>query len=319
VKFDQNPCIVKKKLDAKDGFGHAIYSGKKAIMKKAKATLKKSNNIKQKAKGSPLVARVEKSVKKLARGIVKAMSAKPAKKPQMKAAPKALSKTSPVKAHSKAVAPKSTPPAKTLPHKKAEPAKKAAPAASVKTAPKKEMTKKEVPTAKGAIASKTAGASPKGAAPAPALTKGKAAPIVAAVLTKTAKGKAEPKGKKLTGAQLAEHLEKMCRETACENLATTKGYCRLDYIKNWKKIKRKEMILKEGKLNQYIEELVSKYPEKYIDVIRQDLNTEVNFNKVIHDLELDESIDDLDYDGDSIDALIGGIKKEGEDFGDEDF
>ena len=111
----------------------------------------------------------------------------------------------------------------------------------------------------------------------------------------------------------------MCRENACENVATTKGYCRLDYIKNWKKIKRKEMILKEGKLNQYIEELVGKYPDKYIDIIRQDLSTEVNFNKVIHDLELDESIDDLDYDGDSIDSLIGSIRKDGEGFDDDEF
>ncbi|NDG84717.1 MAG: hypothetical protein EBX52_06720 [Proteobacteria bacterium] len=102
----------------------------------------------------------------------------------------------------------------------------------------------------------------------------------------------------------------MCRESGCENQATTKGYCRLDYIKNWKKIKRKEMILKEGKLNQYIEELVSKYPDKYIEVIRQDLSTEVNFTKVIHDLELDETMDDLDYDSDSIDSLIGSIRKE---------
>ena len=79
------------------------------------------------------------------------------------------------------------------------------------------------------------------------------------------------------------------------------------------------MILKEGKLNQYIEELVSKYPDKYIDVIRQDLSTEVNFSKVIHDLELDESIDDLDYDGDSIDSLIGSIKKDSEGFDDTEF
>ena len=281
-------------------------------MKKAKATLKKSNTIKQKNKSSPLVSRVEKSVKKLARGLVKAMSPKAAKKPQVKAAPKAHIKAPPAKAvaaHAKAA----------TSNKKVEPAKKVAaaptPAAktnlNAKTAPKKEMTK-EAPPTKGAAASKTP-------TPAPAaLTKGKAAPTTAAVLTK-GKGESGGKGKKLTDAQIAEHREKMCRETACENLATTKGYCRLDYIKNWKKIKRKEMILKEGKLNQYIEELVSKYPEKYIDVIRQDLNTEVNFNKVIHDLELDESIDDLDYDGDSIDALIGGIKKEGEDFGDEDF
>jgi uncharacterized protein YihD (DUF1040 family) len=148
-----------------------------------------------------------------------------------------------------------------------------------------------------------------------------AVPVVAAVLTKqpVVAGKAAKLAKPAKVAKVGAHSDRMCRELACENMATTKGYCRLDYIKNWKKIKRKEMILKEGKLNQYIEELVGKYPDKYIDVIRQDLSTEVNFNKVIHDLELDESIDDLDYDGDSIDALIGGIKKEIEDFGDEEF
>ena len=41
---------------------------------------------------------------------------------------------------------------------------------------------------------------------------------------------------------------KVCREVACEGLGTTAGYCRLHYIKNWRKIKRKEVILKEGKL-----------------------------------------------------------------------
>ncbi len=158
--------------------------------------------------------------------------------------------------------------------------------------------------------------------------------VVAAVLTKApapkeAKPLLKTKGgsagsgaaiKSVKGAVGADgHYEKHCRENGCENLATTKGYCRLDYIKNWKKIKRKEMILKEGKLNQYIEELVGKYPDKYIDVIRQDLSSEVNFNKVIHDLELDESIDDLDYDGDSIDSLIGSIKKEEGGFDDGDF
>ena len=160
-------------------------------------------------------------------------------------------------------------------------------------------------------------------APAPALqTKGKVptkaptpAPSVAvAAPVKAAKGKPS----KAAAAQ-AQHNDRMCRESGCENQATTKGYCRLDYIKNWKKIKRKEMILKEGKLNQYIEELVSKYPDKYIEVIRQDLSTEVNFTKVIHDLELDETMDDLEYDGDSIDSLIGSIRKEDEGFDDSEF
>lgn len=93
----------------------------------------------------------------------------------------------------------------------------------------------------------------------------KGASVVAAVLGKPAQSKSSSTktSSKVTGLQFAEGtFEKMCRENGCENVASTKGFCRLDYIKNWKKIKRKEMILKEGKLNQYIEELVSKYPDK---------------------------------------------------------
>ena len=93
--------------------------------------------------------------------------------------------------------------------------------------------------------------------------------------------------------------EAVCREVACEGLATTGGYCRMHYIKNWKKIKRKELILKEGKLNQYIEELVAKYPDKYIEAIRQDLANDKDFAKVIYDLDLDESVDDFEVEGEN--------------------
>ena len=194
-------------------------------------------------------------------------------------------------------------------------AKKAAPApakaAPVKTAPAKASPVKGAPAKTAPVAAI--------AVKGPAAKKGAPAAPVAPVLTK---GKAPVSGKPAKAAKspkLSAHSENMCRENGCENQATTKGFCRLDYIKNWKKIKRKEMILKEGKLNQYIEELVGKYPDKYIEVIRQDLSTELTFNKVIHDLELDESIDDLEYDGDSIDSLIGSIRKEGEGFGEDEF
>jgi hypothetical protein len=108
--------------------------------------------------------------------------------------------------------------------------------------------------------------------------------------------------------------ETVCREVACEGLATSGGYCRLHYIKNWKKIKRKELILREKKLNQYIEELVAKYPDKYIEAIRQDLANDKDFAKVIYDLDLDEAVDDFDVDGgDSVDSLIDTIKRDFDD------
>lgn len=214
--------------------------------------------------------------------------------------------------------------------KKPQTKKPAAPAKAVKAAAPAKALKAEK-TDKKAL--KAAGGK---AAPAVPAKKGKNGKEIAAVavvetngkLAKGAKGakpgklakEKAPKEKSAAAIRAAEAAgEKLCREAGCENIATTKGYCRLDYIKNWKKIKRKEMILKEGKLNQYIEELVSKYPDKYIDIIRQDLSTEVNFTKIIHDLELDESIDDLEYDGDSIDSLIGAISKSSDEIDDGDF
>ena len=109
----------------------------------------------------------------------------------------------------------------------------------------------------------------------------------------------------------------VCREVACELMSTTGGYCRMHYIKNWKKIKRKEMILKEKKLNYYIEELVSKYPDKYIEAIRQDLASEKDFAKVIADLEIEEGTDDFEsVDTESAEGIIDNLKRDFEDDGD---
>ncbi|MGK5089467.1 hypothetical protein WDW86_18100 [Bdellovibrionota bacterium FG-2] len=146
----------------------------------------------------------------------------------------------------------------------------------------------------------------------PAKAKGKAAGLPSVKTGAKASVKAGKKG------ALGEYGidDSVCREVACEGLATTLGYCRLHYIKNWKKIKRKELILKEGKLNQYIEELVAKYPDRYIEAIRGDLSSEKEFSKVIHDLDLDESVDDFDAEGESVDALIDSIKRDFDDDGD---
>lgn len=181
-----------------------------------------------------------------------------------------------------------------------------------------------VPTKAGKAATPVKAA--KGAAPAPVV----AAPVAAAA---TAKGKRAAASKALrssSGFQAAQALaavknmsapvatssdasgvESVCREVACENLATTGGYCRLHYIKNWKKIKRKELILREKKLNQYIEELVAKYPDKYIEAIRQDLASDKDFAKVISDLDLDESVDEFESEsGEQAEGLIDNMKRD---------
>lgn len=120
---------------------------------------------------------------------------------------------------------------------------------------------------------------------------------------------------KFSGANGANAI---CREIACELNATTLQYCRMHYIKNWKKIKRKELILKERRLNSYIEELVSKYPDKYIEALREDLASEKDFAKVIADLEIDENMDDdFETDTEGAENIIDSLKRDFEE--DEDF
>ena len=91
-----------------------------------------------------------------------------------------------------------------------------------------------------------------------------------------------------------------CIEKNCDNPAATLGYCRYHYIKNWKEIKRKQSILAEGKLQLFIEDLVNKYPLKYLEGILSDLADEKTFFGVLKEMNIESDSDDI-YDEDSED------------------
>ncbi len=101
-----------------------------------------------------------------------------------------------------------------------------------------------------------------------------------------------------------------CVEKGCDNIRTTQSYCRLHYLRNWKVIQKKRDILKEGKLQEYIEELISKYPTKYIEALLSDLSDDKEFYKVLNELNITSEFDfeedefenaaDDDDDGDDI-------------------
>jgi len=169
---------------------------------------------------------------------------------------------------------------------------------------------------------------------APAETAGKAGKKGAPVLVK-GKGKKEvlvevpaPKGVALLGREgkkkgkpSASELQaiaakKRCREPGCDHEFSLSGYCRLHYIKNWRKIKRKEAIIASGQLNNYVEELVNKYPDKYLEVIRQDLASEKDWAKVVIDLELESSEEEAGAEED-LDVVPEGVRRERGEFEDE--
>jgi len=66
---------------------------------------------------------------------------------------------------------------------------------------------------------------------------------------------------------------KICKQQGCHDAATTDGYCRLHYLKHWRKIKRAQKRAAARKLNRYVEYVCKQNPDDFMDVIRKDLRS----------------------------------------------
>lgn len=86
-----------------------------------------------------------------------------------------------------------------------------------------------------------------------------------------------------------------CRVRDCDQAAVVEGYCRYHYLLLWKRIQIRRKILADGKLERYVEELTSRYPDKFLEMIRKDLRTEKDFLAAIAELEIDDSGSDNDF------------------------
>lgn len=82
---------------------------------------------------------------------------------------------------------------------------------------------------------------------------------------------------------------RLCRVRDCDQVSTVDGYCRYHYLLLWKKIQIRKSILLDGKLDKYIIDLTTRYPDKYLEAIRKDLRSEKDFLSAIQELEIDES------------------------------
>jgi len=111
-----------------------------------------------------------------------------------------------------------------------------------------------------------------------------------------------------------------CRMRECDELATVDGYCRFHYLKLWKRIQLRKKILTDGKLEKYIEELTLRYPDKYIEMIREDLKSEKGFLAAIQELEIEDIAEDTESEeDDTLLEEVRGIQSANTDDGDDGF
>lgn len=105
-----------------------------------------------------------------------------------------------------------------------------------------------------------------------------------------------------------------CRVRDCDQISGVEGYCRYHYLLLWKKIQVRRKILVDGKLERYVEELTSRYPDKFLEMIRKDLRTEKDFLGAIAELEIDESANENEFEDEAqnyIDEVRGLTSESG--------
>lgn len=104
---------------------------------------------------------------------------------------------------------------------------------------------------------------------------------------------------------------KLCKETGCNNQQTTSGFCRLHYLKNWRKIQSDKKRKAAKNLNKYIESIVRSNPDRAQRALKDNLRDEPTFERSMEEVfygdSLREVMADLGYRED-LDTMIGSIK-----------
>jgi hypothetical protein len=101
---------------------------------------------------------------------------------------------------------------------------------------------------------------------------------------------------------------KICMEKNCKNTQTSKEYCRLHYIKNWKSIKIIEKRKAAKRLNGYIEGIMRRNPDAAHEIGKNCVKDDSDYKYTATE-EVESLIEDLGYsDPDSLDEIISNLK-----------
>ncbi|MDO8494446.1 MAG: hypothetical protein Q7S68_03825 [Deltaproteobacteria bacterium] len=83
---------------------------------------------------------------------------------------------------------------------------------------------------------------------------------------------------------------KLCKEKECHNSQTTGGYCRLHYLRYWKKIKTDKQKKAAVHLNKYIEGIMRRHPDRFVEEIKKDIRSDDFDERIVTQFgPLDES------------------------------
>ena len=86
---------------------------------------------------------------------------------------------------------------------------------------------------------------------------------------------------------------RLCREAGCSNQQTTKNYCRLHYLKNWRQIKAKDKEKAAKDLNNYVNAILKRNPDKGLQELKENLKDEDKFEQSVSEMVYEDELNML--------------------------
>jgi len=111
-------------------------------------------------------------------------------------------------------------------------------------------------------------------------------------------------------SQAKKPKKKFCVQSSCKAEAVTHGYCRLHYLANYKHIKFDRHVKAERRLNAYVDRLAKKYPDDYLERIKEGLENEEKFKATVEELDLDTREEATETEREFIEKFSRAIKGE---------
>jgi len=114
-----------------------------------------------------------------------------------------------------------------------------------------------------------------------------------------------------SGAQTSTNRIVICKASGCFDMATVRDHCRLHYLSNWRKLKTKEAKRQGKELEDYLQELAARFPEEYIERLRNEIEEMSQESSDSSDDRDDRSsFFEPDEGDEDMDTIIKGIRVE---------
>ena len=101
----------------------------------------------------------------------------------------------------------------------------------------------------------------------------------------------------------------ICRDDNCNDMQIINGYCRLHYLKNWRKIKEAECLQKKVSFSDFIKQASEKLKNKVEGQEPQEADKTGWTERKMTDLSVDfqEIATDLEFDAE-LENILNGLK-----------